>query len=149
MFCLQLWGTTGNAGHSLLETELRCWLTDTPSFEWRPRMEPPPEMKRGNYRRLAVMRRWWSLRRYLNNNAFIFVFSLKALRKSLNKHLQRCKRPVRLQMTWVNVRDCRSANGTLDAAYRLYIGNGIDAIPDEMFRIKPFPLWKDSKCLRV
>lgn len=31
----------------------------------------------------------------------------------------------------------------------MYIGNGMEAIPDEMFKIKPVPLWKEDKCLRV
>lgn len=38
-------------------------------------------------------------------------------------------------------------NGTLDALYRVYIGNGIEAIPDEMFKIKPFLLRKEDKSL--
>lgn len=29
---------------------------------------------------------------------------------------------------------------TFDAAYMLYRGNGIEAIPDEIFTITPFPL---------
>lgn len=38
---------------------------------------------------------------------------------------------------------------TLEAAYRVYMGNGMEAIPEDMFKIKPFPLWKEDQRLQV
>lgn len=38
---------------------------------------------------------------------------------------------------------------TLEAAYRVYMGNGMEAIPEDMFKIRPFPLWKEDHRLQV
>lgn len=76
---------------------------------------------------------------YLYDNAFGFVFSLEALGKSFYKHLEH------QELEHQAIRGCgfdksRDAVLTLDAAYRVYRGNGIQAMPDEIFTITPFPL---------